>query len=329
MSVESIRNLVQNAVPDTIDIIEKQDEQDLRAIDLVDLLNLNLPPRELILSPWLPAAGLAMIYAPRGVGKTQVSLGISYAVATGSTFLNWDAPKPRKVLFVDGEMPAVTLQQRLAAIAKQNGKPYPPGNLQVITPDLQNGIMPDLATIPGQAQVNKLIASDTDLIVVDNISCLVRSGHENASEDWIPFQTWALSLRAKGKSLLFIHHSGKGGAQRGTSKKEDVLDTVISLKRPNDYNPEEGAHFVVAYEKSRGFCGDDAKPFIAKLNNSPEGAHWLTSDVEETTYEKVISLFRDGLNQNEIAQELDINKSTVCRHIKNARQKGDIKDAKQ
>jgi hypothetical protein len=34
-----------------------------------ELLKLDLPPRELLLSPWLPAKGLSMLHAERGIGK--------------------------------------------------------------------------------------------------------------------------------------------------------------------------------------------------------------------------------------------------------------------
>ena len=43
--------------------------------------------------------------------------------------------------------------------------------------------------------------------------------------------SWMLAQRAAARSVLLIHHAGKGGGQRGTSRKEDVLDTVISLSR--------------------------------------------------------------------------------------------------
>jgi hypothetical protein len=45
-----------------------------------------------------------MLYASRGARKTHVALGIAYAVATGSAFLKWWAPRARRVLPVDGEM---------------------------------------------------------------------------------------------------------------------------------------------------------------------------------------------------------------------------------
>ena len=70
----------------------------------------------MLLDPILPEKGLAMLYAARGTGKTHVALGICFAVATGTKFLKWTAPKPRRVLLIDGEMPAAALQERLASI---------------------------------------------------------------------------------------------------------------------------------------------------------------------------------------------------------------------
>jgi putative DNA primase/helicase len=75
-------------------------------------------------------------------------------------------------------------------------------------------------------------------------------------------------------SGLIVHHAGKGGQQRGTSRREDVLDTSISLRRPEDYRPAEGARFEVHFEKHRDFFGEDAAPFEAKLevrDNSRSG----------------------------------------------------------
>ena len=42
----------------------------------------------------------------------------------------------------------------------------------------------------------------------------------------------ATDARPGSKTVLFVHHSGKGGQQRGTSRREDVLDTVIALRYP-------------------------------------------------------------------------------------------------
>jgi len=61
----------------------------IRTIDAVALMEQELPPREMIMHPWLPERGLAMIYAPRGVGKTFFALEIALGAATGTPFLGW------------------------------------------------------------------------------------------------------------------------------------------------------------------------------------------------------------------------------------------------
>ena len=75
------------------------------ALALDDFLSLDIRPRETILAPWLPRCGLAMIHAPRGLGKTQVAIGTAWAMASGGNFLRWRCDKAWRVLFLDGEMP--------------------------------------------------------------------------------------------------------------------------------------------------------------------------------------------------------------------------------
>ena len=71
----------------------------------------------MLLDPILPERSLAMLYAPRGIGKSWLSLSIGLAVASGQSLLRWSAPRPRNVLYVDGEMPLVSLQERLRMIS--------------------------------------------------------------------------------------------------------------------------------------------------------------------------------------------------------------------
>jgi hypothetical protein len=76
--------------------------------------------------------------------------------------------------------------------------------------------MPDLATLEGQNRINQFITDDIYLIILDNLSCLLRTGKENDAESWQIIQSWILNLRAQGKSVLLIHHQGKSGTQRGS-----------------------------------------------------------------------------------------------------------------
>lgn len=85
-------------------------------INIGEFLREELPPREIMLSPWLTKQSLAMLYAWRGIGKSWLALSIGYAAASGNSVLGWKAPQKRRVLFIDGELPAPTLQQRLSLI---------------------------------------------------------------------------------------------------------------------------------------------------------------------------------------------------------------------
>ncbi|OYW21987.1 MAG: hypothetical protein B7Z43_08715, partial [Sphingomonas sp. 12-62-6] len=51
----------------------------LAPLGLDEFLKRSFPPREQLLAPWLPRKGLALVFAPRGVGKTHFSLGVAYA----------------------------------------------------------------------------------------------------------------------------------------------------------------------------------------------------------------------------------------------------------
>lgn len=315
--------MISNQIQELVERAIIEEPISLIAIDLASFLAKELPPRELILTPWLPKSGLCMIHAFRGIGKTHVALGIACAVAKGSKFLGWEAPKPRHVLYIDGEMPASVLQERLAQIVVMMGDNNFTDQIKIITPDLQNIVMPDLATKEGQALINYHITDEIDLIIVDNLSCLAPSIKENDASDWTTIQTWVLSLRARGKSVLLVHHSGKAGSQRGTSKKEDVLDTVITLKRPKYYDTSEGARFIVEFEKSRGFLGEDAKSFEAQLSCNESGILcWTTKPIEDTTYQKVVMMLNNGMTQKDIARSLSINKSGVSRYTKQAKIEG-------
>lgn len=296
---------------------------DLKAIDLHEFIETDLPTRDPILSPWLLNQSLVMIHSWRGIGKTHVALGIAYAVASGGSFLGWEVDEPKKVLLLDGEMPGAALQERFGAIIASSEKEAAKGMLKIATPDIQELCMPDLSTEDGQLAVDKYIEPDTSLIIVDNLSSLCRSGKENEADSWSSIATWALRQRASGRSVLFIHHSGKDLKQRGTSKREDILDVVISLRRPADYSPTDGACFEVHFEKARHLYGEAMNPIEAKLTTDEIGLQsWLVRTVEDSTIDRVVALAKEGLSQKEIADELEVNKSTVSRHFRKAKGQG-------
>lgn len=295
----------------------------LRALDARAFLALDIPPRDWLLEPVLPAKGLGMLHAPRGIGKTHVALGLAYAVAGGGTLFRWKAARPSRVLYVDGEMPARTMQERLAAVVASGGSEPPPGFLRLLAADLHEDGLPDLMTPEGQRAVEAVL-DGAELLILDNLSALCRSGRENEADDWQSIQDFLLRLRRRGVAVLMIHHSGKGGQQRGTSRREDLLDTVVALRRPQDYRPREGARFEVHVEKARGVAGEMLDPFEAVLEMRDGGATWTVKGIEDAQLARVAGLTNDGLTVREIEAETGIPKSRVNRMQKRAKEEGKV-----
>ncbi len=303
---------------------KKAIESELRVVGLQEFLSMEIPKKEMVLSPFLTTQGIVLIYARRGVGKTHLSLGIAYAVACGGTFLKWEAPAPKRVLFLDGEMTPSDMHERLQRISLASDYPAPSDDyFRLITPGLQENSLPNLSMVEGREKINNLM--DTfDVIVIDNLSSLFRSSCENEADSWQVIQDWFLELRRNGKSIVFVHHAGKSGQQRGTSKREDVADTVICLKNPEGHRSKEGACFEVHFEKTRHFAGKDAQSFTAKIIEADDGLwYW---EVSSSEVEKEIELVVEGIKANltieQISKKTGFTKSQIETRKKKAKHLG-------
>ena len=311
-SLEAVRRVVEQvfAAPEPR---AQTTGQPLTIVSLRQLLELDIPQRGHVLYPIIPEQGLTMLFAERGTGKTFVGFHLAYAVASGGSVFGWKSDRPRRTLYLDGEMPLASVQERFAALVAAAETEPPEGFLLLLTPDLQGDfLMPNLATREGQERLAPYLA-DIDFLVVDNLPTLAKTGRANDEDSWRPVQEWILGLRRQGKAVLLIHHSSKNGSQRGTVAKEDVLDTVIRLSRPRDYAPEQGARFNVTLTKARGIFGADADPFEASL---VDGCRWHIRPAEDTLLEQVKQMLADGLTYREIAEEVGKGKSTIARLCK-------------
>jgi putative DNA primase/helicase len=173
-----------------------------------------------------------------------------------------------------------------------------------------------LATPEGQAAIAPHLEGAA-LVVLDNLATLCRGGEENSSESWSIVQEWLLSLRRRNTSVLTVHHSGKSGAQRGTSAREDVLDVVLGLSHPSGYSAVEGLKAELRYEKSRGLYGVSVDPLEIELRSDINGVTtWAYRPLTDSQRREVVELRALGLSIRDIAEETSIPKSTVSRWLK-------------
>lgn len=297
----------------------QQKTQGLQAFSLCDFLEVEFPHRGFLLSPIVHEQGLTMLYAYRGVGKTLLALAIALAIASGNKLFHWLCSEPRAVLYIDGEMSAQALQERFKALALGAGIDVRQTLLHIITPDTQSLPMPNLAQESGQKLIEPHLAG-ISLVIVDNLACLCSAGKENETESWVPVQRWLLGLKRRGISTLIVHHAGKSGEQRGTSAREDVMDTVVSLKHPEDYQPQEGARFEVHIKKSRNVAGEIIAPFEAQLRQDGESFLWSQTAIYDPQREEVRELSGQGLSVRAIAEKTGLSRSKVHRLLQKEQQ---------
>ncbi len=307
----------------------------LKVDSLAKFLTVDFPRREMYLDPFLTRQSITMLYAGRGVGKTHVGLGVGFALASGTRFLEWEALTARRVLYVDGEMPGEAIKGRICRHLEDSNLPDEIAdiagvNFFIANPDRQeDGIMPDISTVEGQLAIEQqLDETKAEVLILDNLSCLVRSGRENESEGWAPIQEWLLRLRStRGLAIVYLHHTGKDGQQRGSSKREDIIDTSIELRTPHEYTPDQGAKFIVKYMKARHMFGDQTMEFEAALG--PAG--WETKPLEDVRLSAVVTAVREAKDVGEdpkvrdISEATGIPKSTVQRIMKRAKTEGLIR----
>ena len=304
-----------------LDSLSRTAPATLRAVTVADLQAMELIPQAYVLEGLLREQGLMMLYGWRGIAKTWLALGLAVAMATGGTYLRWKAPRPRRVLYIDGEMPAIAMRERLDAMLCD----LPVGRrgdalqgIRLLSDSLHRDGLPDLASRQGQAALDRILG-DAEVVILDNLSTLTRYGDESEADSWRPVQPWLLKLRREGRSVVMVHHAGKGGTQRGTSKREDVLDVVLQLRHPADYEPTQGARFEVHYEKARGLIGDQAAPLEASLVMTGGRATWSWQPLADARDAEILEMSEAGTSIRAIARELRLSKGAVERALKRAK----------
>jgi hypothetical protein len=86
---------------------------------------------------------------------------------------------------------------------------------------------------------------DIDLVILDNLSTLLTSRSETASDAWVPMQQWLLRLRREGISVLLVLHAETNGRQRGTSRRAGHGDSLATTGGIIPRNKESDSKFIL------------------------------------------------------------------------------------
>lgn len=292
-----------------------------------ELASMKVPPREMIVAPFIATGSLNLVVAPRGLGKTFFGMELCKAVTTGTAFFEWHVPVPRDVLFLDGEMPTEMLQERFAFLYQGSIS----DRLFILPSEaLWTKDKPlNLNEPESQQRVQALLdALDTQgrkppLIIMDNLSSLSFGVDENDNTMQDSILRWLMGLRHQGYSVLLVHHTGKNGEQRGASRREDFLDTSIRLSKPDGGAQGEGAAFKIEFTKERGRKASPNTLTVA-LEEGPHGEPIWTQPKTMPEYMRaLLTIYQHHPdNYTALGKLLDISRQAAQKHVEKLREKG-------
>ncbi len=272
-----------------------------------ELAAVQLPPRETILDPILANDSLALLYGPRGLGKTFVALGIARAAAAGESFLGWRATRPHRVLFVDGEMSAIDMQQRLALFGP------PPPSLDFMLAHFNRGRSLDLSHHESHRRL-MMSWDNPELVVLDNLASLAgfRSGD---ADRWHELQRFLVVQRQLGRAVLMVHHANKRGLQRGSSRREDLLDLVLAMRRPPEWLPGDATSFEIHFEKARRLHSADVAPIEVRMEDDAASncLRWHWQPIGDPVFDRAVALFECGTGAGDGARAMGISRASAYR----------------
>ena len=287
----------------------------LSILSAADLLAAQLPPRSDVLAPLLSSDTAALVYGPSGIGKSFFALGVAWAVASGGSFLGWQAPRPRRVLYVDGELGAVELRARISLFGP------PPPDLMISAHGLGSGPLLDLSEEGG---IVRLMAAwhDPELVVLDDLSTLAGLG-SGVPERFNRLQRFLLHQRTHRRAVLLVHHANKEGEPYGTSRREISLDLMMALRRPEQGRSAGNARFEVHFEKTRNYRSAPLKPVLAELQTDEAGRGcWRWNPAAPGRLERAVALLNSGLSAREAAAALGISRVWLFKLKAKARAQG-------
>jgi hypothetical protein len=290
-------------------------------------------PRPLLIDPWCSEGDLGFIFAARGLGKTWLGMHLAHCLASFKDFGPWKVSQtPSKILYMDGEMALADIKYRNHVLGGGRRR-----NLYYLNHEVlyeRSGRTINLSDKELQQAIVEFCKQQAfNVLILDNLSCLISEVDENSAVDWERILPWLLSLRRNQITVIFIHHAGRSDDyMRGHSKREDPAAWIIHLKHPrNDPNQEvQGAHFITSFDKYRNTAD---RPVDLEWNFSPiNNAQDILVRFDEChPLDIFVEIVAQGVHQcKDIAEEMAISHVAVSRLARKAEAKGliEIKKAK-
>jgi hypothetical protein len=293
------------------------------------LLSRECAPVEYAIEPLLSSRGTGEIFAWRGTGKSYITTQMAVDISTGRQVMfgghrggggHWPISRAYRTLYVYGEMDDSEIKQRAQALvrmAQTAGEIPSDDQLGTMCKDYQKAWRPKLSTAKDRKFIeDRIFGHGYEGLILDNISTLWPTSQENQSDRSAILAEWFTDLNQRGVWVIFLHHAGKSGEQRGDSEKEDMLSFVLKLRRPANYKAEEGLRVEVHVEKNRHKPSESRwlMPFEIALGRDAAGETiWTTRPAQEAQRRAAFEMFKNDMPAMFVGQEVGVSRATIYR----------------
>lgn len=292
--------------------------------------SLDIPERKNIIDPWLKEASMTLISGPRGIGKSMLDLGLLKAVSEGTSFGPWKVENPVACLYVDGEMTVSDLKERITYFSNDLREKAPLFFYSDHRANLMGLPRANLLNPEWRCHMKKILTEwGIKLWVLDNLASLAPGIDENKKQDYDPINQFLLELRFAGIASILMHHTGKNPEeQRGTSAREDNVDTSILLKFPSGYVKEEGCKFIMNFKKARvshrelGAIADHSFQLVEDKGRYS----WQWESVRKENKKTVLMMIHNGEDYNLIKVATGLSKSRITQIKQEAQGNGNMSE---
>jgi len=293
------------------------------AVPFPKLKEVGIPPRRLIMGDWFFESDLCFVFAPRGLGKTWFSLGLGVAISCKEEFGPWKVHERAPVLYVDGEMPCQSLEERIAGLGGDE-------DLMVLNHEslfhITSRVL-NLTDSKSQKAITRLChEKGIKVLILDNLSCLFSGMKENDADAWEAVLPWLLELRRNRIAVVIVAHAGRNLHMRGTSRREDAAFSVIRLDEVADKgsSPKEGARFIARFTKDRNSKKEQSAREWAVITGQ-DGLTTITTN-EADGMAVLIEWVRDGLTTpTDIGKEMGLSTGQVSKMASRAIETGKLR----
>ncbi|OQW90354.1 MAG: hypothetical protein BWK79_20155 [Beggiatoa sp. IS2] len=174
---------------------------------------------------------IILLHGVGGCGKSLFTLAMMKALATGTSFLGHEpANKASKILYVDGESNRRVLKNRLKYVGDERiWVGY--GGINILDEEEIESIIEFFGcrdSVSGELKATN--ADETNIIVLDNLSCLT-SIDQNSAMETAQVKNLCIKLRDLGMMVILIHHTNKTGAYAGSSMLSRFPSVILRLER--------------------------------------------------------------------------------------------------